>query len=110
MYTVFALFEAVVTSDYEPANIGPMMKGLMQRSNITTGGAYFEGSPVENFKKRVRALTAVGAAILVTVPEMYLLLFIIVEGHNLIGLAAVFTALGMVVLHVLMTSLLNGME
>ncbi|KAH8831791.1 hypothetical protein DL96DRAFT_848096 [Flagelloscypha sp. PMI_526] len=70
--------------------------------------AYFDGLPLGIFKKRVKVLTVVGATALVTLPEVYILLFIIVEGYNLMGLAAILIVLGMVTLHVLIASLLNN--
>ncbi|KAH8831797.1 hypothetical protein DL96DRAFT_1812590, partial [Flagelloscypha sp. PMI_526] len=38
VYTVFTLFEVIVTSECEPEEIGFIVKALMQRSTITTAG------------------------------------------------------------------------
>ncbi|KAH8831949.1 hypothetical protein DL96DRAFT_853639 [Flagelloscypha sp. PMI_526] len=72
--------------------------------------AYFEGVPVRIFQKRVKALTAIGAAILYTIPEIYTFLFIVVEGYNLVGWVAVLIVLCTVALHVLIVCLVNSIE
>ncbi|KAH8831796.1 hypothetical protein DL96DRAFT_1812589 [Flagelloscypha sp. PMI_526] len=69
--------------------------------------ACFNDVPVDVFKKRVKSLTAIGATVLYTLPEIYILLFIMAEGYHLIGLAALFSIPALVILHVVLVILLD---
>ncbi|KAH8831795.1 hypothetical protein DL96DRAFT_1678131 [Flagelloscypha sp. PMI_526] len=69
--------------------------------------ACFDGLPVDVFRNRVKSFTVIGATMLYTIPELYIFLFIVVEGYNLVGLAAVLSVLAVTVLHILLVILLN---
>ncbi|KAH8831792.1 hypothetical protein DL96DRAFT_1553032 [Flagelloscypha sp. PMI_526] len=69
--------------------------------------ACFNDVPADVFQKRVKSLTAIGATILYTLPEIYVFLFVMFEGYHLIGLTALLSVPAVVVLHVLLVVLLD---